>query len=853
MFVKLTKSAFLSLLLLFSVSSISAEEKKSTDKNSKKETKTFAETIEGKDKFTGFVDIYRDKKDGSGYLVIDESQFGKPFLYFASTVNGASDTGHFKGNFRESRLIEFRLYYDRVDIIAKTPRYYIDPNNAVSKATDSNMSEAVLVSAKVVVNEAGKYVIKLKDVFMNEKLHQVSPTPSADPKLEKKRFKLGKLSSEKSRILEIDNFPENTHIVVDYVYESDKPQVRGGEYITDPRYVTVTLQHAFIQLPEDGFTPRRDDPRVGYFGQQFDDLTSDQTTNYRDVINRWHLEKKDPSAKVSDPVKPITWWIENTTPLEWRDIIRDATLSWNLAFEKAGFSNAIVVKVQPDDADWKAEDVRYNVLRWTASPRPLFSGYGPSLANPQTGQIIAADIMLEYSSLKGYWLAAKIFTDGSDKTQTDLIHDDVNFCSAGFGLSQGVMFGQTAALANGMGDSEKDELLRQSIYSLIAHEVGHTLGLYHNMMASQLYDHKQVHDADLTQGILSGSVMDYEAINFAPNGTPQGDFFTVKPGPYDDWAIEYGYSQGEQDEASEALRLQKILARSAEHGLQFGNDADDMRAPGVHIDPRINIDDMSSNAVAYAKDRFELIKSTATELKDKILIDGKSHHDLVIGMNVIFGEFKRQANVVSRFIGGVYLERTFIGQKGHKQPFTPVPKAKQKEAMQTLSDYIFAPGAIDSMEPLFAYLQRQRRGLDAYGKNEDPKLHNMLLTAQKAILDHVLHPNTLMRLTDSGLYGNEYQIDEVMSDLTQAIFDADKKSSVETYRRNLQVEYVERLIKMSGLEKASTYDYMSQATAVYQLNQILDMVGSSKGNRGTKVHRFFLNDRINRAFHKSKS
>lgn len=850
---KTTKHAFLGLLIACSASGVYAEDKKSEDKEKEKEKKTLASVIEGKDKFAGFVDIYRDTKDGSGYIAIDESQLGKPFLYFAKTVNGALDAGHFKGAFRQSRLIEFRRYYDRIDIIATTPRYYFDPSNAISKAADANISEAVLVSSKVEINDEGKYVIKLNDVFMNEKLHKVSPMANPDPKAEKKRFKLGKFSKDKSRILSIDNFPENTHVVVDYVYENDKPKVRGGREITDPRYVSLKLQHAFVELPDDNFTARRDDPRIGYFSQQFDDLTSDQTTNYRDVINRWHLEKKDPTAAVSDPVEPITWWIENTTPMEWRDTIRDATLAWNSAFEKAGFSNAIEVKVQPDDADWKAEDVRYNVLRWTSSPRPPFGGYGPSIANPLTGQIISADIMLEYAFMKGRWITAKMFTDGYDANQQDMLGDDMNYCLAGFGLNQGIMFGQTAALAKGMGDIEKDKLLRQSMYYLILHEVGHTLGLNHNMMATQLHDHKQAHDPAITQGILAGSVMDYPSVNFAPEGMEQGDFYSVKPGPYDDWVINYGYSQGLTDDAAEKARLQKILARSAEHGLQFGNDADDMRAPGRHIDPRINIFDMSSNAVAYAQDRFELIKSTAAELKDKTLTEGESHNNLVVGVNVVFGEFSRQANVVSRYIGGVYVDRTFIGQEGYKQPFTPVPKALQKEAMQTLSDNVFAPQAIDSMAPLFAYLQRQRRSFEAFGTNEDPKLHTMLLTAQKRVFDHVMHPNTLMRLTDSSLYGNEYKVEEVLADLTKAVFDADRKGDVNSYRRNLQVEYVERLINMSGLEKGSKHDYMSRAAAVYELNRIQDLVGSSRGDQGTKVHRFFLRDRINRAFHKSKS
>ena len=838
------------------IPSAMAEEKgKKADK--KKEKTTLAETLKKKTAFDGFLPIYQDKKTGDSLLVIEQGQLDKPFLYFAQTVEGALDAGHFRGSFRQHRLIELRRVFDRIEVVAMTPRYKFDSDNAISKAANANVSEAVLVSTKIVKEEDGKIAIKLDDIVENEKLHRISPMPSADPKADKKRFKVGKLSKNKTKISSIDNFEQNTHVVVDYVFENGTPRVRGGNEITDPRYTTVKLQHAFIELPESNFKPRRDDSRVGYFGKQFDDLTSDQTFIGKDIINRWHLEKKDPTAAVSDPVKPIVWWIENTTPLEWRDTIRDATLAWNSSFEKAGISNAIEVRIQPDDADWKADDVRYNVLRWTSSPRPPFGGYGPSVANPLTGEIISSDIMLEYSFMKGRWITAQMFTDGASSLETpmpeSLSQDEMHYCSLGHELNAGMLFGQYANLANGMGDIEKDKLLRQSMYYLILHEVGHTLGLNHNMKATQLHDHKDAHNPEITKGILAGSVMDYPSVNYAPVGMKQGDFYTEKPGPYDDWAIEYGYSQALADPKAEEARLEKILSRSAEPELAFGNDADDMRAPGRHLDPRINIFDMSSKAVEYARDRFELIKDTSTKLKDKTLAEGRSHHDLVIGANAVFGEFARQAAVVSRYIGGVYVDRTLVGQEGYQQPFTPVEVERQKRAMQTLSEYVFAPDAIENMEPLFAYLQRQRRGFDHFGKNEDPKPHRMLLGAQKNVLQHVLHPNVLMRLSDSALYGNEYSVEQMMAELSDAVFKADQKSNINSYRRNLQTEYVEQLIKISGLEKPSRYDNFSKATALYELKEILERVDRSRGDRASKIHRSYITDRINRAFHKSKA
>ncbi len=838
---------------LLAIPSVMAEEKA---KKQDKKPSTLTETLKKKTKFDGFLPVYQDPKDGTSLLVLNQSQLDKPFLYFAQTIDGALAAGHFRGSFRQHRLIEMRRVFDRIEIVSKTPRYYFDPENAISKASDANISEAVLVSAKIVKEQDDRIAIKLSDVVKNEKLHRIAPMPSGDPKRDKKRFKLGKLSKNKTKVTSIDNFAKNTHVVVDYVFENSTPKVRGGNEITDPRYTTIKLQHAFIELPQSDFKARRDDPRIGYFGKQFDNLTTDQAFIGKDIINRWDLTKKDPTAAVSDPVQPIVWWIENTTPVEWRETIKNATLAWNSSFEKAGISNAIEVRIQPDDAKWKAEDVRYNVLRWTSSPRPPFGGYGPSVANPLTGQIIASDIMLEYSFMKGRWINAQMFTDGANAMDASmpesLTQDETQYCSLGHELNAGMLFGHYANLANGMGDIEKDKLLRQSMHYLILHEVGHTLGLNHNMKATQLHDHKDAHNPEITQGILAGSVMDYPSVNYAPNGMEQGDFYTEKPGPYDDWAIQYGYSQALADPVAEEARLQAILARSAEPALAFGNDADDMRAAGRHLDPRINIFDMSSKAIEYARDRFDLIKTMSSKLKDKTLTEGRSHHDLVVGVNSVFGEFARQASVVSRYIGGVYVDRTFVGQPGYQQPFTPVELERQKRAMQTLSEFVFAPDAIENMEPLFAYLQRQRRGFDHFGKNEDPKPHKMLIGAQKNVLNHILHPTVLMRLTDTALYGNKYSVESMLADLTNAIFRADQKSTINSYRRNLQTEYVERLIKISGLEKPSRYDNFAKATAVFELKEIIDRLDSSRGDRATKVHRFYLNDRINRAFHKNE-
>lgn len=810
-------------------------------KKEEKKPETLAEMIKDKTEFVGIFTLYQDAKTGKNLMVINESQLNTPFVYFAHTVDGVTDAGHFRGSYRETKLIEFRKHFDRIDIVSKTPRYKFDENSALARSADANISEAVLASIKIDKEEDGKIAFDVDKLFLSEALHKVSPWVNPDDKNAKKRFKLGKLDDKKSRIVNQRPYANNLDVIVDYVFSNANPSVRGSAAISDPRNVSIKVQHSFVALPENDYQPRQDDARIGYFTNQFDNMISADWAPYEDVIKRWDLQKKDPSAALSEPVKPITWWIENTTPVEWRDTIRDAVLAWNTSFEKAGFKNAIEVKIQPDDADWDAGDINYNVLRWTASPRPPFGGYGPALANPLTGEILGSDIMLEYVFMKNRWMYDTLYTQGA-ATLTEHMSDSELHCSLGHSIQENML------LAKGLGTGaniEDKEILRQGLTQLVLHEVGHTLGLNHNMKSSILWNEKDVHDKRKTQGIVTGSVMDYAPANIAPIGMQQGDIFQTKPGPYDDWAIEYGYSQALADTDAEQQRLEKILARSSEHALAFGNDADDMRAPGRHIDPRIMIGDMSSNPAAYASDRMALINKLFTELKDKATVEGESYQQLVTSANILFGSYRTQAGVVSRQIGGVYVERNVVGDDKNGAPFTPVPLERQQQAMQILAKNVFAPDVLVSMQPLYNYLQQQRRGFNHYGKNEDPKPHNMILGMQKLVLAQLLHPAVMLRISDSAMYGNEYSLSQFMDDLTASIFVDSKKAN--SLSHNLQIEYVNQLIAIAGLGKASKHDNLAKAAALYQLNKIADISTPWGADTAAKAHKQYIDRLISKA------
>lgn len=824
------------VLLLFAIAGCSGG---SGNPGSEDEAVSFASVVEKSDRLEGLFDVYRDKESGETYLAIKPDQIDREFIYNAVVIDGVVEGGVFRGAFGDNKIISIRRHFKRIEFVNENAAFYFDPNNALSRAADANISDAILAVQDIVAEdeESGTILIKADDIFLNESLQQIKGAPNPDPNAEK-TFELGELSETKNKIYEVRSYPENTNIFVDYVYENPAPVVKGKGDVTDSRFVSVRLQHSFVKVPENDYEPRIDDPRVGYFMQYVTDLTSQSHTPYRDLITRWDLRKKDADAELSEPVEPIVWWIENTTPVELRDTIRDAALAWNQSFEKAGFKNAVQVQIQPDDADWDAGDIRYNVLRWTSSPQPPFGGYGPSFINPRTGQIIGADIMLEYVFLTNRVNLEDIIRTIANGGASKAIAGRSMYCSLGHDLQLSRIFGVQALKFMGASGALQAQLVDESLRFLILHEIGHTLGLNHNMKASQVFSIDQLfNDEFVAENGLTGSVMDYAPVNLAPPGRSQTGFYGVKPGPYDDWAIEFGYSPALDGADGEAHRA-ALLNRSTESQLAFGNDADDMRTPGAGIDPRVNVSDMSSDAITYATDRLDLVDKIMQGLPNKIGTEGESYQELHNAYLVMAAEFARSANTISRYIGGVHVNRAMVGQPGATTPFVPVALRDQERAMAALRHQVFAPNAFAGSADLYSHLRQQRRDFDFYGLTEDPKLHELTLTVHKAVLDHLLHPVVLRRISDSRQYGNQYRLGSVVEDLTNAIFSDDMPGSVNTYRQNLQLEYVNRLIAMVSGETKVQFDYLSQSTALDNLRQIESAL---KGNRGvdreTRAHR----------------
>jgi hypothetical protein len=781
------------------------------------EEKPFDEVVKDMEVVKGWLTFYRKTDENKVLLEVLPSQIDSIFLFAATLDRGIGE----RGLYASMMQLEFPpgcipVYFHRsgktLQWFQKNTRFTAEPGTPPARAVDRSYANSILGSAKLQSKphpERKSLLIDASELFSQRDLLGlgVSINRIYDPSSYQ-------FDRERSAIADVKAFDESALLDVALHFTTETPKV-VSLVLPDARSLPVTVKYQLSALRHSpGFHPRVVDDRVGYYHTIRQDYTSDRpSTPFVRYAGRWNLEKADPSAALSPPKKPIVFWLENTIPAEYREAFTQGVLLWNKAFERIGFQDAIVVKQQPDDAAWDPADTRYSTIRWFQGIDAGFA-IGPSRWNPFTGEIYDADIgfsevMVRNVRRAGEELVSPIRFDWNGAEPTGAAGFGRQACSYGAGMAEQLAFGAALLDARGELSPELEErLIREYVTEVVAHEVGHTLGLRHNFRGSTILPPKELHDPARTAQVgQSASLMDYNPLIIAPKGTPQGDFIQTVLGPYDYWAIEYGYKPIEGDEKEE---LAKIAARGASDPmLPYSTDEDvDDPLPGASIDPLAMRFDASSDPLGYVKERVALTRELWGNLDTKLARPGEGYQVMRRSLQRGLNEYGRSVAIASRFIGGIYHRRDHVGDPGGSLPFTPVPADRQREALSFLSANAFGEGAfrlpagthrrlaVERLEPIdwFNYYRTTRL---------DMPWHDAVLGIQRIALDRLFAPITLSRLLDSELMVEPRQKPFRMADLFRGL-DASIWSELDTgkreipaMRRNLQREHLKRLVRMA--------------------------------------------------------
>ncbi|MDE1037398.1 MAG: zinc-dependent metalloprotease [Phycisphaerales bacterium] len=682
-----------------------------------------------------------------------------------------------------------------------------------------------------------------------------------------------------------------------------------------------SISYSIRTVPKnDGYQPRAADHRIGYFSTTHKDLgdasSDDMWVRY---VNRWHLEKADSSLKMSPPKKPIVFHLEHTIPVRYRRWVRDGILEWNKAYEQIGIVNAIEVYQQ--DASTGAhmekdpEDARYNFILWTNANMGF--AIGPSRVDPETGQILDADIVMDEAFVTGWtkawnkllpevamqsyspeareWLkthpnwdprirlaspleqkaiAKHILTLPSHPAMietTDLIGDDEydglgnRTCQTnGFCMYPAYQAAELAMarlhpdvlalLALSQEDGEEDDgdmldgvpdwFIGPMLRDVIMHETGHTLGLRHNFKASGVYDMDEMNNKNFEPEAICGSVMEYSPMNInMEDGPDQGDFTMMTIGPYDYWAIEYGYTTDKDS-------LPSILSRVNEPQLAYSTDEDTF-----DNDPSSRRFDWGKNPLDYADSQIRLAKQLRATILDRMVKDGQSWARARSGYEMLLNRQFGSVSTAADWIGGTLHNRARKGDPGDRNPIEEIDPAIQRRALQMVLENAMRDDAWGLNSDLLHKMTVEKNwdagGMASIMTNPSFPIHQRIGGMQASAISMLLNPSKLGNVYDGELR-NDSEIDVLtVAEIIQAVTDevwselgdmpsssTIRKPAISSLRRNLQSEHLARLVELSLEEDAgSPAGRTIQSLVRLQLHEILaELQDAQASDAYTRAH-----------------
>ena len=794
---------------------------------------------------------------------LKNSDLGKNFVVITSIAKGISSgqvLGGMSWGFGDEVIWNFRKVGDNVHILRKNVRFKAKAGSPEANAVRMAYSDSVLYSFPILTSTGSGILLDLTRVFMSD-----------DEQIGKE---IGngsfRFAADRSTWSKVKAFPSNVELEVNAVYAG----AGDLDTVADTRGVQVAVHYSISELPMgNGYQPREADDRVGYFLTATKDFSNnDDDQHFVRYINRWDLRKEDSSLDVSPPKKQIIFYLEKTVPIRLRPIVREGIEEWNKAFEKVGFSKAIEVRQQLDSDDWDPEDVRYNTFRWITAEANF--AMGPSRVNPLTGEILDADIIFDAGFLRAWkteyenfsppavnalMLGADLEDDASllfprpEGTASKGVRSSKAACSYGHGMQQQMGFA-AAALAMQDLTSAKGELpeqfIRQGLKEVVMHEVGHTLGLRHNFKASSWKSLADIDDP--VKGAAEGtvaSVMDYVPANIASPGGKQGLYFPPTIGPYDYWAIEYGYKPFASNEKAE---LAKIAARGAEKGLAFATDGDTRGS--IDSDPLVNRFDLGSNPLEFVARQMKTASDLLPKVLDRAVKDGDGYQRARQAFGMLFSEYWRSAFFASRFPGGVHVNRDHKADPNGRPPFEVVDPAQQRAAMKLLGELVFASPKYDPKT--LNYLASTRwdhwgvTGARRFDRVDYP-IHDNVLLMQERILGQLLSPTVALRLRDNEVKVagdvEPYTLAEHLRTLVDQIFGdwknpnakgeyTHKAPYIDSFRRNLQRSTLKRIAAMVTVNGSlSNYPEDARTLARMHLQELQNAITTLTTKEGLKL------------------